>query len=222
MAMVLGVVAGLMACGVLTSDGSGAEQALIDRATSILKPGETLDTASLEWRIFEVGAAMKSIHDHPVLGVGLGNSYRDVTLLHGEAAGWLYDLNGPGSLTRFVHNSYTYLTVKMGLVTLVVFAWFSLSFIYGGARAYLRAATGPAKLVMLAAICSFVGLLEWAGFEAHFMLPASMATVGLMVGLVASGSQETLLDRTPAEFPGPTHASAQGYRSRALPLETQP
>src|SRR5262249_22526932 len=88
------------------------------------------------------------------------------------------------SLTRFVHNGYLYLAVKLGLVAFVSFLIFCATLLVDGIRIYLRLPGGVERLTALAAVCSFAGLLEWGWFEPQFMLSAGMAAVGLMVGLV--------------------------------------
>jgi O-antigen ligase len=158
-----------------------------DRVGSMLDPDETLASSSLRWRAFEAEEVFKVLSERPLLGVGLGNDYRLVTLLDGEASGWQWDPEGDGRLTRFVHNSYLYIAVKMGLLALALWIWFCLAFIACGARTFAGAPEGTPQLTVLAVSCSFVGLLEWATFEAHLMNTASMATVGLMVGVVAAG-----------------------------------
>src|SRR5206468_825949 len=126
---VVALAVGLMGSGVIALPGGGAaSQALVLRATSIFSPDETLDTASLQWRVFVVG----------------------------------------------------------------------------GAFTYFRMPDGPTKLVTLAVVGSFIGLLEWTIFEPHLMLPAGMATVGIMVGLVAVAASGSL-------------EHADGERSRTRP-----
>ena len=58
---------------------------VIDRFDSLLSPAETLATKSLQWRTFENGKALRAIQEQPLVGVGLGGSYRDLTI--GEASG---------------------------------------------------------------------------------------------------------------------------------------
>ncbi|HEX5417055.1 MAG TPA: O-antigen ligase family protein [Chloroflexota bacterium] len=183
---VIVVALSLVAGGVIGTGEGGTVQALASRATSIITPNSTLNTASLQWRAFENQAAFNAIAAHPVVGVGLGNDYRDVTLLQGEASGWLWDLGGPSRLTRMAHNSYLYLTVKMGIPALLTFFWFAIAFLIGGARAYARLPAGPEKLVVLATVASFPGLLFWAIFEAHLMRQGGMVAIGLMVGIVVA------------------------------------
>src|SRR5262249_11747898 len=113
-------------------------QALAERATSIFTPQETLDSASLQWRLFEDEEALKSIMKHPIVGVRLGNADRDITLLQGEARGWWGTLasGSYGRFTRYVHNSYLYVTVKMGLTGILALGWFFVSFLIQGWRLY--------------------------------------------------------------------------------------
>lgn len=176
----------LVAGGAIGTGEGGTVQALASRATSIITPNSTLNTASLQWRAFEDQAAFNAISDHPVVGVGLGNDYRNITLLQGEASGWLWDLGGPSRLTRMAHNSYLYLTVKMGIPALLTFFWFAIAFLIGGTRVYFRLPAGPEKLVVLATVASFPGLLFWAIFEAQLMRQGGMVAIGLMVGIVVA------------------------------------
>jgi O-Antigen ligase len=186
---ILVVALWLGASWLLPSGGAGLTQALASRVTSIVTPSDTLSTDSLEWRAFENDAAIASLSAHPFLGVGLGNDYRDITLLQGEANGSRWQLGGPGRLTRWVHNSYLYVAAKMGLPALGIFLWFCVAFLIGGARIYFKLPVSTEKFVVLAIVCSFAGLLEWVVFEAHLMLPSGMITLGLMVGIVvAAGS----------------------------------
>ena len=189
---VVALAVGLFGAGLLSVGGAVVNRALVSRFTSLLAPDSTAGTASLEWRSFEVAAAGRALNEHPLVGVGPGNDYRDVTLLQGEASGWLWELGGNSRLTRWVHDSYLYIAVKMGVVAAGVFLWFCLAFLVGGARAYASTPYGPAKFIVLAVVCSFAGLLEWAVFEAHFMLPAGMATVGLMLGIVIAVASRRL------------------------------
>lgn len=153
---------------------------LVSRALSILTPHKTAETYSVEWRIFETDEALRSVSQHPLLGVGLGNVYRDPTLLHGEA------ISGYLRFTRYVHNSYLYIAVKMGLLGLVAFLWFCLAFLASGWRAYMNALDEQFKRIMLAILASFVGLLAWSIFQPHLLQVESTIVVGLMVGMIAS------------------------------------
>jgi O-antigen ligase len=158
------------------------------RALTIFTPDTTLDSSSLQWRLFENGKALDSIAMYPVFGVGLGNSYRDVTLLQWEDRRFYF------RKTRFVHNSYLYIAVKMGIIGLAAFLVFCLAFILVGWRAFRKMAEGDFKRLTIATLASFAGLLFWANTELHFMTVSSTAVVGLMVGMVASMARLKAID----------------------------
>ncbi len=147
------------------------------RALSLAAAEETLGSDSLQWRAFETEQAVQAIGRHPILGVGLGNAYRETTLLRGEAR------DGETRLTRYVHNSYLYVTVKMGLLGLAALLWFSFVFIIGGWRSFAAMAAGPRKALTLAVTASFVGLLEWSFTHAQLLSVEGTAVVGLLAGL---------------------------------------
>jgi O-antigen ligase len=202
---------GLTEAGVVSLPNAEFGEALVSRASSILTADETLGSASLEWRRFEVEVASQVVAEHPVFGVGLGNDYRAPTLFQGEAAGWLWELDGPARLTRFVHNSYFYMAVKMGLPAIALFLWFSVALLFTGALAYHRASAYPAKIILLVVVSSLPGILEWATFQAHFMQSGSMTTLGLMAGMVAGLGQahDALMDADGEPNPARPSASVR-------------
>ncbi len=162
--------------------------ALAVRVQSMFTLGATLETGSSEWRLFEIREALRSISEHPLLGVGLGNSYRDLTLLAGEASGRWYGSLAPDLLyrfTRFLHNSYLSIAVKMGVPALVCFLWFCAAFIVKGWRLYRTLSEAYLKGVVLGVLAGFVGLLLWALLHQHFIQAESTFIVGLVVGLAA-------------------------------------
>ena len=157
-----------------------AVEAMLGRATSILSPDATLNSASLQWRAFENEAALNSLVESPQ-GVGLGNTYRAITAYAGEAAGY------QGSpLNGFMHNSYLYIGVKTGLQGLGAFLWFCLAVLVHGWRLFRNMPNGPDRWLVLAVLASFVGILQWSITEPNFMQTGATVTVGLMVGLLAS------------------------------------
>lgn len=160
------------------------------RAQTLLSPEEVLTTNSLEWRQFEFDEAMRSIKEKPVLGVSLGNSYRDITTLQGEAQGWwTRGSQGAGDVsrfTRYVHNSYLAIAVKMGLLGLIVFLCFCLAFVYKSWQLYRSFSFGVIQGMVLAILSGFIGLLYWSIFMTHFIRSESTISIGMMTGLVAA------------------------------------
>lgn len=152
--------------------------ALTERALSLFTPDQTLETNSLEWRVLETKESYRSALAHPLIGVGLGNVYREPFLLQGEASGGYY------RRLRFVHNSYLYLMVKMGLTGLVPFVWFAGAYLVNGWRAHRRMNDGRFKRYTLALLVGFVGFLPWAGSQSHLLQVESTVVIGVMVGMI--------------------------------------
>ena len=92
---VLLLLFGLLGAVPKQSTSSELVTASTARFLSILAPEETLESYSLQWRVFETEEGLRSVSEHPLVGVGLGNSYREVTTLAGEAIG-LDDRRQPG------------------------------------------------------------------------------------------------------------------------------
>lgn len=162
---------------------------LSERATTLFTPDETIDSRSLQWRIFENEEALKSILRHPMLGVGLGNSYRNLTTLQGEADGWFTGNSlAAGEIsrfTRYVHSSYIWIPVKMGIPALVIFIWFCTALLVAGWRLMRLLPNNRIKGIVLAIVAGFIGLLGWTIFHQHLIMNRSSTAVAFAAGLVA-------------------------------------
>ncbi len=186
----LGLLVGLSGTQPDQSPGSEISTAAAARLLTIFTPEETLDSNSLKWRVFETEEGLRSVSEHPLIGVGLGNSYREITTLAGEAFGWMTGgslASGDTSrFTRFLHNSYLSIAVKMGLPALACLLWFCVSLVVNSALLYRHLSEGQSRAIALAVLATVVGLLEWSFFHQHFVQTESTAIVGLMAGLAAS------------------------------------
>ncbi len=189
--LLFGLLFGLLGAELRRSIGNSAlATSFIQRGLSILAPKEALASNSLEWRAFETSLGLQSVSEHPLMGVGLGNSYRAITTLQGEAIGWMTK----GSLvagvisrfTRFLHNSYLFIAVKMGLPGLACFIWFCVALVINSGRLYRTLSEGQLRAIALALLAGSVGLMQWSFFHQHFVQEESTAIVGLMAGLAAS------------------------------------
>lgn len=163
---------------------------IVERASSIFTPSETLETNSLEWREFEFQKGFEALREKPLWGVSLGNSYREITTLQGEALGWWTDGNidreTVSRFTRYIHSSYLAIAVKMGLTGFVMFMAFCFMFILEGWRLVRRLPHGLNKGIALAIVTSFIGLMQWSIFHTHFLRTESTIAIGIMTGIVAS------------------------------------
>lgn len=161
---------------------------IVDRFVSLLSPNDTLETDSLQWRVFENGKALDAILKQPLLGVGLGGRYRALTTFQGESLGlWTRGNQAPDQVTlftRYVHNSYLSITVKMGIPALMILLWFCTALLVNGWKIYQDLFDTELKGIALGIIAGFVGLLVWSYFHAHFVKAESTPVIGLMAGLV--------------------------------------
>lgn len=155
------------------------------RLESLFTPEETLETYSLEWRVYETEEAFRSIGEHPFVGVGLGNYYRNVTLLQGEASGELFGSDSYGRFTRYLHNSYLFVAVKLGLIGLALIGWFGITFVIDGWRTYLHTRDPENKRLIIAVLASFVGFLAWSITHSNFFYTESTSVIAFMIGVVA-------------------------------------
>lgn len=188
-AVLLGLIVGLLNELQQSLANSAIVTATFARFLSILTPEETLGSLSLQGRVFETEAGLRSVLEHPLLGVGLGNSYRRVSTFLGEAAGYKTGSLAAGEVsrfTRFIHNSYLSTAVKMGLPALASLLWFCVAVVIDSAVLFRNLPEGQPRAIALAVLSSFVGLMLWSAFHQHFEVAESIAVVGLMAGLVVS------------------------------------
>jgi O-antigen ligase len=161
-----------------------------ERFGSIFTLSDTSETESLQWRDFEVEKAIEAIRKQPLTGVGLGNRYRPLSTHSSEASGSLtngrVDSGRVSRFTRYVHNSYASIAVKMGIPSLAVLLWFCAAFLFKGLQAYRNMPDTEYKGVALGALLGFAGMLVWCYWHAHLIKAESTGTIGLMVALVGT------------------------------------
>lgn len=164
--------------------------AVIERFSSLLTPKETLQTYSLQWRLFEYEKAAEAIREKPWTGVALGNNYRDVTVFQGESRGLWTDGDLSHDVisryTRYIHSSYISIATKMGLPGIAIFLWFCLAFLISCWKLYRSTDNFQASGIALAIFAAFLGLMQWSIFHAWFIETESTSVAGLMTGIVAA------------------------------------
>jgi O-antigen ligase len=129
---------------------------LFESIHNIQKRYESIFTAKEEptimTRQMEKEAAMQKALRHPFLGNGLGTQityFRYDRWFGGQT--WL--------TTRYIHNSYLYLFLNMGLLGLVSFLWFCAYLISYGMRLYKILKDEMDKALTLGITCAFMSLM---------------------------------------------------------------
>jgi O-antigen ligase len=163
---------------------------ITQRFASIFTPADTAETGSLEWRDFELEKALQALQKQPLTGVGLGNRYRELTSYQSESSGRLtrgsIAAGEVSRFTRYVHNSYGSIAVKMGIPGLLALLWFCTAVLVKGFQVYRDMPDVEYRGVVLGVLVAFAGLLFWSYFHAHLIKAESTATIGLMVAVVGS------------------------------------
>ena len=118
------VVGALLVGMLVVSQPKAVEQVtyvVTDRVGSLLRDPVKRE-GSLQWRVIETRYALQQITRNPLLGVGLGNSYRPPMVSEAETmySGWA---------NRYVENGYLYVAVMMGLVGLLPFLWLCTAYL---------------------------------------------------------------------------------------------
>lgn len=161
---------------------------IYSRFTSIFSE-ETSETNSLQWRVFEQQQIALALQEHPITGVGLGNSYRNITTYQGEARGlWVQgDLSyiRYDRFTRYAHSSYSALSVKLGIPGIAVFLGFCILAMLKGLRLYFQLPDSFAKYIPLMISTGILGLLQWAFYHAVLMLAAVTCVIAIVIGMLA-------------------------------------
>jgi len=166
-----------LAFGALIAVKPAMLDALVVRATSIEREIESGSSAA--WRYYEVAEVTPVIVASPILGIGLGAAYRRPA-----------PSDTFREQVRYIHSGYLYMVSKLGVPALSLFLWcllVVLTWSWHGARNEIDAERRGAHAAIGAGI---VGLLLAAVTEPHFMRDASIAYLGVLLGLA------TVLRRT--------------------------
>lgn len=155
---------------------------LTDRLGSLLQ-NPLRNEGSLQWRANETYAALTQIYRHPILGIGLANSYR--TPMAGEAdnmySNWAY---------KYVENGYLYIAVMMGLVGLLPFLWLCSAFVLRIFRTQHEIRDASWRAIYLGFGVAFLGMIACNIASPTFVIgtrliffPISMACCEIMLRL---------------------------------------
>jgi O-antigen ligase len=120
--------------------------ALYARVATFAEPNRALNSSSWQYRVEEGKFARLTIQENPWLGVGPGNDYRPQF--------WSGD-----RLTHYVHNTYLFILVDMGIVGLIPFIWFTVVFLVRGARLGIVIRDRGLRAIALGFTLSYVAVL---------------------------------------------------------------
>ena len=149
--------------------------AAIERIESVKKEGGR--NTSLGWREVENDLARRKIEGNPLLGIGLGGEYR-------SAFGRLQEFS---EQTRYVHNGYLYITLKLGVMAIALLAWIGVATIVAIGRVRGRRWGLPWLPPALVTALTAPYLLSFT--QPEVMSASGVACIALIVGISASLSR---------------------------------
>ena len=170
--LVVLAVVGFMALGTLAVFKPRSAETMLDRALSVTEEGSS--RTSLGWRIDENRMAWAHIRQRPLLGIGLGGSYKPVAYEHG----WEGE-------SRITHNSHVFIQLKLGLFGAAALAWLLWTFWRQAGRLLQPLACDDLRRPLLVATRVLVPLvLITANIRPEWNEPATVAVLSLGIGLL--------------------------------------
>ena len=174
-----GLILALLFGAALQQLGSLAfADAIGNRFSTLLSPDDTIGSNSVQWRVFENSEATDAILKQPLLGVGLGNTYRTASIDHRQSLG------ANDSYYGFVHNSFLYLGVKLGLPGLLAFVWFYGATLWLCWRTRQRMATAWWGATVMAIMVACATATIWMTTFPLLFEKGATSTIGMLAGIV--------------------------------------
>ena len=147
--------------------------ALEERASSVGE--ETQHGSSLGWRFYETNLAMEKLRAYPVLGIGLGTSYRPISA------------SVPGvEATKYMHNGFIYMVLKLGTMALLVIIGIVIAFI-NIANGLMRLSLPVEYQVMiLACTALFIQLMVLSVTQPEFLMKSNgIGLIAILAGILS-------------------------------------
>lgn len=148
---------------------ANSEGSVLNQISTRFVASPTADSSFLA-RVAEMDSIFQVVRQNPVLGLGMGARFVWVDPFQGEVE------------TAFVDNGIGYLLLKMGLLGLCVFGWWSFTVLRGGFLIWKaeRQYCGFAEVVCLVFYLSFLA------FGPSFFQFSMSFWIGVVVGLIYS------------------------------------
>jgi O-antigen ligase len=126
-------------------------QPLMDRVASLGQ--NPLKEGSVQWRLIETRYALQQISLHPVLGIGIGNTYRPPMESESDTTSFT------DWTSKYVENGYLYIVLMMGLVGLLPFLWLCAAYLLRVFRHQHEIKDDSLRAVYLGFGAAFLGMM---------------------------------------------------------------
>jgi O-antigen ligase len=125
--------------------------AIFKRTVSIVRAPSNFKEDTLYMRYLESRFAWQRIIEHPLLGIGLGNTYRPLVFGNVDYERFIRGTN--------VHNGYLATQLKMGILGTLAYSWLVLAFFYRFLHKWKRIEDPLYQTVALGVAMSVGGML---------------------------------------------------------------
>jgi hypothetical protein len=155
-----------------------AVRASFGRLVTLVSVG-TARESGMQWRYLETEYALPQIASHPLIGLGLGATYRpwDPRL----------DWTGPGGTgwdaSAYIHNGHLWILLQSGLLAYLCLMWLSLAFLVRGLKYWRSVFNSQMRGIVLGFTLTYLGVLIGAIVNPMFMQWFWTPVIGMMMGI---------------------------------------
>ncbi len=149
-----------------------AASAAIDRLETLTSE-QTIGESSLQFRYVENSYAIPQILSHPLVGLGLGASYRPL----------LPDLDYGDDRTNYIHNGHFWVMLKAGPLGYLALVWASVLFLSRSFRHWREAPEPRHRAIVLAFALIYVGVLVGSIVNPMLSQVYWAPVIGIMMGV---------------------------------------
>jgi O-antigen ligase len=174
-AALLWTIAQLPAVSLALAD-SPALHGVIGKLSQFTDPVYQAGSLTVQVRLAETEYALAAIRDHPMLGIGLGNTYYTTTLHQMLAA-----------QPQWIHNGYLWVAMKVGLPGLAALLAFVGRAIFLGFSGWAHAKTEGMRALMLSCAIALLTLVASSVAEPVLMDVVGASTIAVLAGVIDRG-----------------------------------
>jgi O-antigen ligase len=185
---------------------------LAERATEFFRQENVTDLGTVSGRLFEMQLAVQHIAQHPLLGIGLGNSYY-------EEPNMIWVNPSPEKsayFPMFIHNGFFWIAMKMGLIAIGLYLAIIVVVLRLAYRVFRRGATAVQRGLAAGLGLAFLGMMISAGVMPVVMQAPTVVTISVLMGLLVVLAREESPSPGRSSLPGSPGASGRQIAARAL------
>ncbi len=150
--------------------------AAVDRITRGIEFDTLLQDTSTQYRVNETRYALQTIRKNPFTGIGLGNYYRPA---FSNEDPW----NNETNLRWYIHNSYLWVWIDMGLIGFVPFAWFYAAAIIRNLKRWREVSDARLRAFVLGSTLGVLGQSISNFVAPNFVQSWVLAIFPLVIGM---------------------------------------